>query len=291
VLLSNGDSFFDINLRALPLPSAGELTMALRTSAPGARYGTVSLEGGRVRQFHGPEAKIPGPINAGIYVLSRDVVERLPDGRSSLENDLFPQLAREGRIVGEAFDGFFIDMGVPEDLERAHDEVPRHTRRPAVFFDRDGVLNVETNYVHRPDQFEWMPGAREAIRLCNDRGYLVFVVTNQAGVAHGYYDVSAVHALHRWMADELALVGAHIDEFEFCPHHPEGAVEAYRRVCDRRKPGPGMIRDLLARWNVEPSKSFLVGDRMTDAQAAAAAGITGYVHNDGDLRDFVASHM
>jgi D-glycero-D-manno-heptose 1,7-bisphosphate phosphatase len=223
--------------------------------------------------------------------MSRDIVTELPETPSSLENDLFPRLAQDGRIVGASFDGFFIDMGIPLDLARAHDEMARHTRRPAVFFDRDGVLNVDHNYVHRPDQFEWMPGAREAIRLCNDRGYLVFVVTNQAGVAHGYYDEDTVRKLHRWMASELAPLGAHIEAFEFCPHHPEGKVDAYRKLCDRRKPGPGMIRDLLAGWTVDPARSFLVGDRSTDVEAATAAGIAGHVYSGGDLREFVAARL
>src|SRR4029078_9277410 len=113
----------------------------------------------------------------------------------------------------------------------------RRTRRPAVFFDRDGVLNTDLNYVHRAAQVEWMPEAIDALKLCNDRGWFVFVVTNQAGVAHGYYEEGAIHELHGWMSQRFAEQGAHVDEFEYCPHHPEGRVERYRKVCDRRKPG------------------------------------------------------
>lgn len=290
-LLANGDSFFDINLRALPEPAAGEITMALRATAPGARYGTVSLQGDRVRDFHAPEAGRAGPINAGVYLVTRAALESLPQGKSSLEADHFPRLARSGRIRGTVFDGWFIDMGVPEDLARADAEMATRTRRPAVFFDRDGVLNTDLNYVHRPDQVQWMPGAIEALRYCNDQGALAFVVTNQAGVARGYYDEDAVHSLHDWMSGQFAAQGAHIDEFEYCPHHPEGTVAKYRKVCDRRKPGGGMVRDLLGRWNVDVARSFLVGNMPHDVEAAQAAGIAGHLYEGGNLRDFVAARF
>lgn len=290
-LLANGDSFFDINLRALPLPADGEITMALRATAPGARYGTVSLEGDLVREFHAPAAGRTGPINAGIYIASRGALASLPEGKSSMEGDHFPRLARSGRIRGAVFDGWFIDMGVPDDLARADLEMGARTRRPAVFFDRDGVLNTDLNYVHRPDQVEWMPEAIEALRLCNDSGRLVFVVTNQAGVAHGYYGEDAIQSLHGWMAERFAERGAHVDEFEYCPHHPEGKVERYRKACDRRKPGGGMLRDLMGRWNVDAARSFLVGNMPHDVEAARAAGITGHLYEGGSLREFVARRL
>lgn len=290
-LLANGDSFFDINLRALPIPARGEIVMALRSTAPGARYGTVRIEQGRVREFHSAADGHAGPINAGIYLISRAVIEELPPGKSSLEAESFPALARAGSIVGSVFDGNFIDMGVPEDLARADAQMAQWTRRPAVFFDRDGVLNADHNYVHRPEQVTWMPHAIEALRLCNDRGYFAFVVTNQAGVAHGHYDEATVQSLHGWMQEQFVQAGAHIDEFEYCPHHTEGRVEKYRKVCDRRKPGSGMLRDLLDHWNVEAARSFLVGDKPHDVAAAQGAGIAGHLYEGGDLRDFVAARL
>jgi D-glycero-D-manno-heptose 1,7-bisphosphate phosphatase len=160
-------------------------------------------------------------------------------------------------------------------------------RRPAVFFDRDGVLNVDKAYVHRSEDFEWIAGAREAIKLCNDRGYLTFVVTNQAGVARGYYGTEAVENLHHWMSRELAEVGAHIDEFQYCPYHEDGVVAEWRQPSDRRKPAPGMILDCLKGWPVRKESSLLVGDMPHDLKAAAAAGISGHLFEGGDLSSFV----
>ena len=160
-----------------------------------------------------------------------------------------------------------------------------------MFFDRDGVLNADEGYTHRPDQFRWLPGAREAIRLCNDRGWFAFVVTNQAGVARGLYDEQQVQSLHAFVQEELAAAGAHVDAFEYCPHHPDGAVEGYRRDCRRRKPGPGMIEALLESWPVDAARSFLVGDKDSDVAAATAAGIRGHLFPGGDLAAFVASRL
>jgi D,D-heptose 1,7-bisphosphate phosphatase len=287
-LLANGDTFFGINLRALAVevPRGGGV-MALRKSVVGERFGRVSLSGGIVQSFRAPGEKPEGPINGGIYVLSRDIVMRLGSGLVSLEGVVFPSLARDGLLRGLEFDGYFIDIGIPEDLERARAELPAQLTRPALFLDRDGVLNVEKRYLHRQVDFEWAPGARETVRLANDKGWFVFVVTNQAGVAHGYYKEHDIHAVRAFMQKDLAAAGAHIDAFEYCPHHPEGLPGSYKKHCDRRKPGPGMIRDLMKNWPVDSSRSFLIGDMPHDVAAAEAAGIRGYRFPGGNLLGFV----
>lgn len=290
-LLANGDSFFDINLRALKLPPPGFMTMALRSGVVGGRYGRVSVDAGRVLGFRPPLEGCSDPINAGVYILSRDVVESRSGGPSSIEQDWFPKLASAGRIIGHTFPGYFIDMGVPEDLARARTELPVRSRRPAVFFDRDGVINIDRGYVHQPSDFEWVDGAIDAIRLCNDLGYFVFVVSNQAGVARGFYDEQRVRDLHRWIQQQLFGYGAHVDAFEFCPHHPDGCVAAYRRNCSRRKPEPGMIRDLLERWPVDTARSLLVGDKDIDMAAASAAGIHGHQFTGGNLLEFLMPRL
>jgi D-glycero-D-manno-heptose 1,7-bisphosphate phosphatase len=168
--------------------------------------------------------------------------------------------------------------------------MPAFVRRPAAFLDRDGVINHDDNYVHRPEQIRWIDGAKEAIRWLNDAGYYVFVVTNQAGVAHGHYGEDDVKSLHSWMQRELQSAGAHVDGFEYSPYHPEGAVAQYRQTSDLRKPAPGMILKLQKEWNVDMGASFMVGDRDIDMQAAAGAGIAGYKFPGGNLLDFIAAH-
>lgn len=159
--------------------------------------------------------------------------------------------------------------------------------RPAVFFDRDGVLNADKGYTYRREDFAWMPGAMEAVRHFNEQGYYVFVVTNQSGVARGYYREEDVQTLHRWMNEELAARGAHIDGFYYCPHHPDKGEAPYRQACQCRKPEPGLIRRAMEEWNVDKARSLLIGDKASDIQAAQAAGIAGHLFDGADLYGFV----
>jgi D-glycero-D-manno-heptose 1,7-bisphosphate phosphatase len=158
-----------------------------------------------------------------------------------------------------------------------------------VFLDRDGVLNVDVGYAHRPDQIEWIHGAQEAVAHLVACGYQVFVVTNQAGVARGYYDEATVNDLHQWMAMELAASGGRIDDWRYCPSHPDGVVPAYARSDPWRKPEPGMLLDLIAHHDIDLAGSFLIGDRDSDLEAARRAGITAYRFDGGNLLDFVTA--
>jgi D-glycero-D-manno-heptose 1,7-bisphosphate phosphatase len=163
------------------------------------------------------------------------------------------------------------------------------TARPAAFLDRDGVINVDVDYAHRPDQIVWIDGAAGAIKLLNDAGYLVFVVTNQAGIARGYYTPNDVESLHAWMATELATAGAHIDGWRYSPWHPDGVIAEFTAHHEWRKPRPGMVLDLALHHDVDLDQSFLVGDRTTDIEAAQAAGIPGHLFTGGSLLDLVTA--
>jgi D,D-heptose 1,7-bisphosphate phosphatase len=291
-LLLNGDSFFDFNILDLVARAkSSPVHMALRADVVGDRFGRVALDNDRVRSFIAPGQGALGPVNAGVYVIDRSIIARVDRLPASLEQDIFPVLAAEGGIVGATYRGYFIDIGIPEDFARADAELNERLRRPAVFFDRDGVLNHDPGYTFEVSKLKWMDRAREAVKVVNDAGYFAFVVSNQSGIARGLYEESHVQVLHRWMADEMAAIGAHIDAFEYCPYHPDGTIERYRRVSDRRKPAPGMITDLLSRFPVDPDLSILIGDKTADVEAASAAGIKGYLFSGGNLEAFVKQHM
>ena len=159
--------------------------------------------------------------------------------------------------------------------------------KPAVFFDRDGVLNVEKGYVYQISDFEWIDGAQEAIKYLNQKDYLVFVVTNQSGIARNYYSEEDVIQIHQFMNSELKKIDAKINEFFYSPWHPEGMNKDYERVSHLRKPSPGMLELAQTKWPINKTSSFLIGDQITDLSAAENFGIKGYLYEGGNVLDFV----
>lgn len=295
-LLMNGDSWFDVNLRRLTAfaQTRGEnaMTLALRAMPDVSRYGAVTLAGDKITGFREKAQGLgAGLVNGGVYVCRKAALFEAmaalapnPAAALSLETDVMPALSARDALGGLVCDGYFVDIGVPESYAAAQSEIPRHLRRPAAFFDRDGVLNVDLHHVGSVDRFRWVDGAIDAVRACNDHGFLVFVVTNQAGVAKGLYEERDVDFLHDFMQEQLAQAGGHVDDFRYCPYHVEAVRPEYRSDSPWRKPAPGMLLDLLAHWPVDREGSFLIGDKDSDLAAARAAGVSGYLFEGGNLR-------
>ena len=164
---------------------------------------------------------------------------------------------------------------------------PRNAMRPALFLDRDGVINVDQSYVFEVSEFVLINGIETAIRRFNERGWRVFVVTNQSGIARGYYTETDMQTLHDYMIGLLKSMGARIDHIYFCPYHEAGEVERYRRDSELRKPRPGMLLQAMKDYPTDMSQSFLIGDKPSDVQAAQAAGIPGFLYESGDVDAFI----
>ena len=145
--------------------------------------------------------------------------------------------------------------------------------KPAIFLDRDGVINKDTGYVSQVDDFHFLPGAIEAMQLLKKKGYLLVVVTNQSGIARGYFTEDDFMNLTEWMDWSLADRGVDLDGIYFCPHHPTEGSSQYCKPCHCRKPGPDMILDAAKFLKIDLARSYMVGDKTSDLKAAVNAGV------------------
>ena len=142
-----------------------------------------------------------------------------------------------------------------------------------VFLDRDGTINQEVGYLHKKEDFEFIPRAAQAIHLLNENKFMVVVVTNQAGVAKGLYKEEDVLQLHRYMQSELKKLDARIDEFCYCPYHVDGKIELYKKDSEDRKPGIGMFRQIEKKVEIDKANSWMIGDTESDIQAGINFGV------------------
>ncbi len=159
-------------------------------------------------------------------------------------------------------------------------------KKPASFLDRDGVINVEKGYVYSISDFEWINGAKNTIKILNDNNYYVFIVTNQSGISKKLYTENDVIKLHKYINKELEKIDAHIDDFFYSPYHPD-FPNRYADLSNLRKPDIGMLKMAEKKWNFDKSKSFLIGDKVTDLLCADKYGIKSYLFETNNLEDFI----
>lgn len=161
--------------------------------------------------------------------------------------------------------------------------------RAAVFLDRDGTINEEAGYLDRIEKLRLLPGAAGAIRRINESGMQAVVVTNQSGIARGFFDEAFVEGVHARLGEMLRAEGARIDAFYFCPHHPTEGKGPYRQSCGCRKPAPGMLLLAAEELRIDPSLSYMVGDTLKDIEAGAGAGARGVLVRTGYGEEAAAS--
>lgn len=222
-------------------------------------------------------------VEIGFAVLPRTMVANLPDANVSLEATLYPELVKRRQLSAYVTDHRYYSVGSHDRLSVTEAFL---ARRPAVFLDRDGVLNRKpprAEYVRSWSEFEWLPGAREALRLLTERGYLILIVSNQAGIARHALTEGSLGAIHTNMITEAAQAGARIDRVYHCPH-------GWTDECECRKPRPGMLYQAQHDWNLDLSRTCVIGDDERDALAAASAGCPSMlVTEDRSLLDIVQS--
>ena len=297
VLALNGDTFLRLDysqLRSvLHSHPNSHLSVALRRVPSGERFGCVEVADGIIRKLATGGSTGPAFINAGVYYVPRDLMDRFPmPERFSFEDEFLAARADELSPAALSSEDPFIDIGVPESYAEAQSLLPqwiclgadrlwRDVRisppdrpLPALFLDRDGVIIQEKNYLCDPNEVEILDGVPELIREARSRGLLVIGVTNQAGIGRGKYRWADFVAVESRLDMALRSRGAELDAVFACPYHDAGAGEYRVAGHPWRKPNPGMLFEARNLLNVDLEHSLLVGDKSCDILAARAAGVS-----------------
>jgi mannose-1-phosphate guanylyltransferase/phosphomannomutase len=268
----------------------------------------------RIVAFHPKPHKesdhYPNLVSAALYVLSPVALDFIPDGQSDWGHDVFPRLTQSEALYGYRSCEYVKDIGTQDRLDRAQrqlqdgtvERLALRTAKPAVFLDRDGVINVEVDGAYSADKVQLIPGTAEAIRTFNDAAIPVICVTNQPGLAKGFMSWKDLRTVTGEIDHQLAAeAGAYLDDIRVCPHHPEsgwaGEVASLKVECECRKPKDGLLRDAAEMHNIDLSRSWLIGDRYCDIAAARSAGVrsvlvlTGYAGSDRERFSCEPDHV
>lgn len=226
-------------------------------------------------------------VNAALFIFSPRILTQIETGvKCHIEKHVLPRCLEAGmRLFGYVSAEYIKDMGTPDRYYAVCDDVRsgkvarlnRCNRRPAIFLDRDGVINREVNLLNKVEQMELLPGAAEAIRLINKSDYLAVVVTNQPVIARNLCTFEELDAIHQKMETLLGQERAYIHALYLCPHHPDGGYpeerKEYKIKCNCRKPAPGMLLQAAEDWNIDLANSYMIGDSPRDIEAGTNAGV------------------
>lgn len=322
-LLLNADAIFDVDFNrfvAFHHSHGGLVTLFTHPNNHPYDSGLIIADRkGMVERWIAKEENHPqyyrNRVNAGLHVIDPAVLD-IVDGSSvgerdektgeiikiDLDRQLLKPLSGTGKMFCYDSPEYVRDMGTPERFHQVEVDILSgmvesknlSKKQKAVFIDRDGTINIYKGFLRNVEDFEFIPGVVDAIKIINESGYLAIVTTNQPVIARGEVSWNVLERIHNKMETELGKKGAYLDAIYFCPHHPhkgyEGEIVELKIVCDCRKPKPGMLLKAAKDFNIDLSQSYIVGDSGSDVKAGLAAGCKGILvngegtaHNDGDF--------
>lgn len=315
-LLLNADAVFDVDFNRMVeyhREHGGLVTLLTHPNSHPYDSGLIIADAeGRVKSWLAKEDERPeyykNRVNAGLHILSPKVLElsginkedigRVVDGKKfkvDLDRQILKPLCGSGEVYCYDSPEYVKDMGTPERYYSVCKDYKNgiansknlKNKQKAIFLDRDGTLNKYVGFLRNIDEFELTDDAANAVRLINESGYLAIVVTNQPVVARGEVSIDELNEIHMKLETLLGQKGAYIDALYYCPHHPhkgyEGEIPELKIECECRKPKPGMLLKAAEDYNVDLSKSYMIGDSDNDYEAGVAAGCTSIKIKEGGL--------
>jgi len=306
-ILLNGDIIFDIDFHRMidfHREKNAHVTLAVHpNSHPFDSAVLFSNGNNQVTRWLNKEDErtyYKNQVNAGIHIISTEFLKNCPQSKEKidLDRDMLKPSISKGKMFAYPTPEYIKDMGTPERYAQVTSDIENgivrqknlSVRQKCVFLDRDGTINKFNEFITKPEDFELIEGAAEAIKKINSLGYLAIVITNQPVIARGEADFETLDLIHMKMETELGKHGAYIDDIFYCPHHPDkgfpGERPEYKINCECRKPKPGLIFQAAEKYNIDLSRSYMVGDDMRDVNAGINAGcIPVFLTNDKPVKD------
>tara|TARA_B100000965_G_scaffold404712_1_gene436324 strand:+ start:951 stop:2189 length:1239 start_codon:yes stop_codon:yes gene_type:complete len=286
-IVSNGDTFCNFSLiKFIDLEINKILLLDYEDDV--SRFGKVKIDTNtkKIISFHEKNDQVKSNlINSGIYFLQKDfILKYIPEGIDcSLETEVFPKLCEEGHIRYQIQKTKFIDIGIPEDLEKFKRNLKEFIKTRGIILDRDGVINVDKGYTYKIEDLKFIDGIFELMNYFKSNEYPLFIATNQSGIARGLYSEKDFLNFMNEIKRVLRERDIDILDIEYCPYHPEAVLKKYRSNSELRKPRPGMLNNLVDKWNLDKNQTIYIGDKKIDLEAAKNAGINSFTFNKKNI--------
>ena len=272
-ILTNGDTIFDINLTEL-LKSFNKKKLGCVALAPNNKNtNNYKLNNLGIKNNVLCYKKNSKLMNGGIYFFKKEILNKIPNKPCSLEEDILPNIIKNKMLSAKIFKNFFLDIGTPKYFKVSSNKLKKYFFRPAVFLDRDGVINYDRGYVYKKNDFKFRKGVIKGLKYLTKKNYYIFIITNQAGIAKGMYSEDDFKKLHLYLKTTLSSQNIYINDVQYCPYHPKGKIKMYRKKSLLRKPGNQMIINIFNKWLINKRKSFMIGDKESDKNCAKRSNL------------------
>ena len=275
-ILVNGDTIFDIDINNLMKCCVKKKLGSIALAANKKNTNSLKLNSLSLKNNHLSYDKKGQLMNGGVYFFKKKILNLIPKKRFSLENDFLPNLINKKLLTGKVYKNFFLDIGTPKYFKISENKLENHFKRPAAFLDRDGVINHDFGYVHKKKNFKFKKGVIDGLKYLSKKNFLIFIVTNQAGIAKGIFEELDFFKLQSFVSKELLKHNIMINDVQYSPFHPSGKIPKYRKKTNLRKPGNQMIKNILKKFIIDKKKSFMIGDKISDKKCAKKSSIKFY---------------
>lgn len=272
-IVLNGDSIFDVNLNEIANVKLKKNQCFMALTNNSNYKSNKTLANIKLKQNLVVKSNSSKLMNAGVYKFNKKLIKNIKPKYQSLENEILLEKIEKKQVIGKFFKSFFLDIGTPKNFKLSKRLIPHYFRKPAIFLDRDGTLNYDKGYTYRIEDFKFIRGSLKTLKKLSKKNYYLFIVTNQAGIAKNKFRKKDFYTLHNSLKKIFLKHKININDIKFCPYHPNAKILRYRKNSGYRKPGNLMLENLKKNWDINLSKSYMIGDKKSDYIAAKKSNI------------------